>query len=122
MARVPTIVSRGIRGDCNEDCLFSRRRQRTGPAAYAAQAPSTGTRKHCFRDFQWFLFEAKDAVYFTAFSKLAHSTRIRLGNIVAEMVALAPQLTHGFVGARPGQPFPKHLLDAITDVQIGRQL
>ena len=34
------------------------------------------------------------------------------------MVALAPQLTHGFVGARPGQPFPKHLLDAITDVEV----
>jgi hypothetical protein len=34
------------------------------------------------------------------------------------MVALAPQLTHGFVGAKPGQPFPRHLLDAITDVQM----
>ncbi len=30
----------------------------------------------------------------------------------------APQLSHGFVGARPGQPFPKHLLDAITSVEI----
>lgn len=70
-----------------------------------------------FSDFQWFLFEAKDAVYFTAFSKLGF-TKDLAGNIVAEMVALAPQLTHGFVGARPGQPFPKHLLDAITDVQL----
>ncbi|MGV3490046.1 MAG: hypothetical protein ACO1OG_01875, partial [Devosia sp.] len=26
-------------------------------------------------------------------------------------------LSHGFVGARPGQPFPKHLLDAITHVE-----
>jgi hypothetical protein len=34
------------------------------------------------------------------------------------MVARAPQLTHGFVGARPGQPFPKHLLDAITEVSV----
>ena len=34
------------------------------------------------------------------------------------MVALAPQLTHGFVGARPGQPFPKHMLDAITHVEM----
>ncbi|MDP3317422.1 MAG: hypothetical protein Q8M47_15300, partial [Devosia sp.] len=40
-----------------------------------------------------------------------------LGNLVADMVALAPQLSHGFVGARPGQPFPKHLLDAITHVE-----
>lgn len=70
-----------------------------------------------FSDFQWFLFEAKDAVYFTAFSELTF-TKDSIGNVVAEMVALAPQMTHGFVGARPGQPFPKHLLDAITDVQI----
>jgi hypothetical protein len=32
-------------------------------------------------------------------------------------VALAPQLTHGFVGARPGHPFPQHILDAITSVE-----
>jgi hypothetical protein len=38
--------------------------------------------------------------------------------MVAEMVALAPQLTHGFVGAQPGQPFPKHMLDAITSVEV----
>src|SRR5687767_9306940 len=70
-----------------------------------------------FSDFQWFLFEAKDAVYFTAFSKLALN-REELYRIVAEMVALAPQLTHGFVGARPGEPFPQHLLDAITKVTM----
>ena len=34
------------------------------------------------------------------------------------MVALAPQLTHGFLGAHPGQPFPKQLLDAITSVEM----
>src|SRR5690606_7187783 len=28
------------------------------------------------------------------------------------------QLTHGVVGARPGEPFPKHILDAITDVEV----
>ena len=70
-----------------------------------------------FSDFQWFLFEARDAVYFTAFSELSLD-KDALSNIVAEMVARAPQLTHGFVGAHPGQPFPKHLLDAITDVTV----
>jgi len=69
-----------------------------------------------FTDFQWFLYEAKDTVFFTAASK-SHFTKETLGNLVADMVALAPQLTHGFVGARPGQPFPKHLLDAITHVE-----
>ncbi len=69
-----------------------------------------------FTDFQWFLYEARDTVFFTA----ASSTRFdkeTLANLVADMVALAPQLSHGFVGARPGQPFPKHLLDAITHVE-----
>jgi hypothetical protein len=69
-----------------------------------------------FTDFQWFLYEAKDTVFFTAFSKTRFD-KDSIGNLVADMVALAPQLTHGFVGAKPGQPFPKHLLDAITHVE-----
>jgi hypothetical protein len=59
---------------------------------------------------------AKDTVFFTAFSKTAF-TKDSISNLVADMVSLAPQLTHGFVGARPGQPFPQHLLDAITHVE-----
>lgn len=69
-----------------------------------------------FTDFQWFLFEGKDTVFYTAFSKLPLDKE-GLTNLVAGMVALAPQLTHGFLGARPGQPFPKHILDAITSVE-----
>ena len=69
-----------------------------------------------FTDFQWFLYEGKDTVFYTAFSKLA-MTKENLVNTVAGMVALAPQLTHGYVGARPGQPFPQHILDAITSVE-----
>jgi hypothetical protein len=69
-----------------------------------------------FTDFQWFLYEGKDTVFFTAFSSIPHD-KDSIGNVVAEMVSLAPQLTHGFVGASPGQPFPKHLLDAITSVE-----
>lgn len=70
-----------------------------------------------FTDFQWFLYQGRDTVFFTAFSTESYDKET-LGNVVAEMVALAPQLTHGFVGAQPGQPFPKHLLDAITSVEI----
>jgi hypothetical protein len=33
------------------------------------------------------------------------------------MVVLAPQLTHGFAGARPGYPLPQHILEAITSVE-----
>lgn len=69
-----------------------------------------------FTDFQWFLFEARDTVFFTAFSKMGFDTD-SIGNLVAEMVTLAPQLTHGFYGALPGQPFPKHVLEAITSVE-----
>ena len=68
-----------------------------------------------FTNFQWFLFNSKNTVYFTAYSKTAF-TKQSLANFVAEMVSLAPQLTHGFKGALPGQPFPQHLLDAITSV------
>src|SRR5204862_6824127 len=46
----------------------------------------------------------------------------KLTNVVADMVALAPQLTHGFVGAAPGQPFAKHILDAITSIEEVDQL
>jgi hypothetical protein len=83
----------------------------------AAQAAVDKHPQALFSDFQWFLFEARDAVFFTAFSQLSLDLD-SLQNVVAEMVARAPQLTHGFVGARPGQPFPKHLLDAITDVRM----
>ena len=70
-----------------------------------------------FTDFQWFLFEGKDTVFYTAFST-QRVDKDGLTNLVAGMVALAPQLSHGFIGARPGQPFPKHLLDAITSVEV----
>jgi hypothetical protein len=83
----------------------------------SAQAAVDKNPQALFTDFQWFLFEAKDAVYFTAFSTLSFDKDM-VANIVAEMVALAPQMTHGFVGAKPGLPFPKHLLDAVTDVAM----
>ena len=70
-----------------------------------------------FTDFQWFLYQGRDTVFFTAFSTTSFDQE-GLGNLVAEMVALAPQLTHGFTGARPGHPFPKHILDAITSVDL----
>jgi len=55
-------------------------------------------------------------VFFTAFSR-SRMTKEGVENLVAQMVGLAPQLTHGFEGAKPGHPFPHHLLDAITTVE-----
>jgi hypothetical protein len=68
-----------------------------------------------FTDFQWFLLEGKDTIFFTAFSK-SRFDKASIENLTAQMVTLAPQLTHGFIGARPGHPFPQHILDAITSV------
>lgn len=82
-----------------------------------AQAAVTGDPQALFTDFQWFLYEGRDTVFFTAFSTNIFD-RDKLAKLVAEMVALAPQLTHGFVGARPGQPFPRQMLDAITSVEV----
>ncbi len=81
-----------------------------------AQAAVSKDPQALFTDFQWFLYEAKDTVFFTAYSS-ASFDKDSIGNLVADMVTLAPQLTHGFVGARPGHPFPKHLLDAITHIE-----
>lgn len=86
-------------------------------ALAVAQAAVSRDPQALFTNFQWFLYEAKDTVFFTAFSKSVYDKE-GLANLVAEMVTLAPQLTHGFVGARPGHPFPKHLLDAITSVEM----
>ena len=69
-----------------------------------------------FTDFQWFLLEGRDTVFFTAFSKTKFDNDFLQG-LVAQMVGLAPQLTHGFKGAVPGMPFPQHLLEAITSVE-----
>ncbi|HZY67543.1 MAG TPA: hypothetical protein VFE52_03095 [Devosia sp.] len=69
-----------------------------------------------FTDFQWFLLAGRDTVFFTAFSKSRFDDRM-LQDLVAQMVSLAPQLTHGFKGARPGYPFPQRILEEITTVE-----
>ena len=69
-----------------------------------------------FTNFQWFLYQARNTVYFTAFSKEGFDKE-KLCLTVAQMTVLAPQMTHGFVGAMPGQPFPQHILDAITSIE-----
>lgn len=88
------------------------------PEALVSAREATGAHPQAlFTDFQWYLYEGRDTVFFSAFSTRSYD-QDGLGNMVAEMVALAPQLTYGFAGAQPGQPFPKHLLDAITSVEV----
>jgi hypothetical protein len=69
-----------------------------------------------FTNFQWFLYTGRDTVFFTAFSK-ARFDKDAITTIVEQMVGLAPQLTHGFLGARPGHPLPRKTLDAITSIE-----
>lgn len=69
-----------------------------------------------FTDFQWFLYRARNTVYFTAYSEDSFDLE-NLIKFVGNVVALAPQLTHGFVGAIPGQPLPRHTLEAVTSVE-----
>src|SRR5690242_5837962 len=70
-----------------------------------------------FTNFQWFLYTGKDTIFFTAFSK-ERFDKEKLKSLAAQVVALAPQLTHGFAGARPGHPFTESQLDAITSVEM----
>ena len=69
-----------------------------------------------FTNFQWFLYAGKDTIFFTAFSREKFDKQ-KLKELAAQVVALAPQLTHGFIGARPGHPFTETQLDAITSVE-----
>ncbi|MEP7240796.1 MAG: hypothetical protein ABI697_07930 [Devosia sp.] len=69
-----------------------------------------------FTNFQWFLYQGRDTVFFTAFSTLSFDQE-QMEKLVGEMVTLAPQLSHGFYGAHPGQPLPRSLLSAITSVE-----
>ena len=70
-----------------------------------------------FTNFQWYLYTGKDTIFFTAFSKESFD-KGKLKDLVRQVVGLAPQLTHGFVGARPGHPFTEAQLDAITSVEM----
>ncbi|MEO6395916.1 MAG: hypothetical protein ABIO40_08405, partial [Devosia sp.] len=82
---------------------------------YAAEAVKANPQA-LFTNFQWFLYAGRDTVFFTAFSKTRFDKETVKG-MVEQMVALAPQLTHGFLGARPGHPLAEHLLDAIASVE-----
>ena len=70
-----------------------------------------------FTAFQWFLYEGRDTVFYTAFSKDSFDKEA-MGNIVAEMVALAPQLTHGFFGALPGDLMESARIDGASHLRI----
>jgi len=81
-----------------------------------AQAAVSKNPQALFTDFQWYLFKSQNTVYFTAYSETSYDKE-GLITFVGNMVTLAPQLTHGFKGATPGAPLPRHLLEAITTIE-----
>jgi hypothetical protein len=68
-----------------------------------------------FTNFQWFVFQARNTVFYTAYSSQRFDAEM-LKSLVVRIVSLAPQLTHGFIGARPGEALPHNLIDAITSI------
>lgn len=69
-----------------------------------------------FTDFQWFLYQGRDTVFFTAFTARAYDAG-ELRGMVREMVRLAPQLTHGFVGGLPSEPLSDEQIEAVISVE-----
>lgn len=68
-------------------------------------------------DGQWFLYAAKDVVFYHTYSRVGYD-KAQMKAIVADMTELAPQLTWGYRGARPGQPLSDAELEIVTDVVL----
>lgn len=69
-----------------------------------------------FTSFQWFVYQARNTVFYTAYSSKRFDEEM-LNMLCERIVSLAPQLTHGFIGARPGQPLPRSLIEEITSIR-----
>lgn len=81
-----------------------------------AAATTASDPQQLFTDFQWYLYQGRDTVFF-AVALRSTLTRSGLEKLVSDMAALAPQLTHGFVGAIPGEPFSRRMLEAIISIR-----
>lgn len=69
-----------------------------------------------FSDMQWFMFHQRNVVFYAAFSKRP-VTRERLDAVVAEFAELTPQVTSGYLGARPGEPLSAETVRAISSIE-----
>lgn len=66
-------------------------------------------------DAQWFLYAARDTVFYHCFTRRTFDDQ-SVKAVIGEMVELAPQLTYAYKGSHPGQPFTDAELDIIADV------
>lgn len=69
-----------------------------------------------FSDMQWFMFHQRNVVFYAAFS-MTPFDRARLDAMVAEFVALTPQVTTGYVGAVPGALLDPAIVRAIASLE-----
>ena len=68
-----------------------------------------------FTNNQWYCHQARQTVFFTAFTDEI-TDLAKLKQIAARLGVLAPQLTTGFVGARPFEPLEDNVLSRICQI------
>ncbi len=86
---------------------------KAGVADFRAAAETLRDPLAEFTNFQWFVYQARNTVFYFSYSAERFDEEA-LSRLVTRIVSLAPQLTHGFVGARPGEALPQAMIDAIT--------
>lgn len=69
-----------------------------------------------FSDMQWFLYHQRNVVFYAAFSAVPFD-RDGLDHRIAAFAALAPQVTGGYLGARPGEPLNAASIRAISSIE-----
>ncbi len=74
-----------------------------------------------FTDNQWYFYQARHTVYFTAFSN-DNITIKTLENIAKNLVELAPQLLAGFDNNDNGKNFPTEILQQICSIKTVESL
>jgi len=69
-----------------------------------------------FSDNQWYYYQARHTVFFTAFTK-NEMNKEALVDIAKDLVSLAPQLLTGFKNVGNGKDFPREILETICSIK-----
>lgn len=79
------------------------------------EEPIKGDFLSAYTNNQWYCFQAKQAVFFSAFSSETTDKK-SLIKMAVNLIRLAPQLGSGFDGAIAGEPLSDKILDQITSI------
>jgi len=74
-----------------------------------------------FTDNQWYYYQARHTVFFTAFTK-EKVTKDSLIDIAKTLVNLAPQLCTGFSNVGNAEDFPRQILEKICSIKTTKEL